>query len=135
MSGVSFKVEQVKDAKSIFGIGFSSGYQKPSGSYTYQFNQAGVFYYWSGYVESTSQILFRGIVNVSDTNDKQLELNVKLNGFTAQKCMFPFNYKSNSYSECTNQTDISFKWCSPTQSFSGQIFQCGPIGFNKILTN
>ncbi len=103
VSGVSFKVEQVKDAKSIFGIGFSS--------------------------------VFRGIVNVSDTNDKQLELNVKLNGFTAQKCTFPFNYKSNSYSECTNQTDISFKWCSPTQSFSGQIFQCGPIGFNKILTN
>ena len=49
------------------------------GSFTYQFNTPGIYYYWSGLVDSNT-ISFRGIVEVIDGNDKELEINVKLNG-------------------------------------------------------
>ncbi len=45
----------------------------------------------------------------------------------AQKCSFPFTYNSNSYSSCTN-TDLSYNWCSPTSTYSGQSLKCDPIG-------
>lgn len=44
----------------------------------------------------------------------------------AQKCSFPFTYNSNSYSSCTN-TDLSYNWCSPTSTYSGQSLKCDPI--------
>lgn len=110
----------------------------------------GTFYYWSGYVESSAQIVFRGIIVVLDSVDKELELNVKLNGFKgsfsisiiefitffyffksfqskAQKCSFLFTYKSNNYSSC-DQVDLGYNWCSPEQVHNGQSLHCDPIG-------
>lgn len=98
----SFKVEQVQDALSDVPIGFSSGDSTSSGwnlnfiyfkffycnyfyilgSYLYQFNQNGIFYYWSGYV-NPQQVSFRGVVKVENGIDKQFDLNVTLDGKNA----------------------------------------------------
>ena len=72
---------QVQDAKSYASIGFTSGDASSVGSFTKQFNIPGTFHYWSGYVEDSDQITFRGVVIVLDSMDKELEVNVKLNGF------------------------------------------------------
>jgi hypothetical protein len=81
ITGVSFKVEQIQDASSIFPIGFTSGEATPTGSYSFQFDKAGTYYYWSGYVESSQQIVLRGVVVVLDSFDKELEVFVSLNEF------------------------------------------------------
>ncbi len=79
---VAYQVVQVKDSDSYSPIGFTSGPPTAVGSFEYQFNQAGTYYYWSGSVESTGQIEFRGVVVVSSFLDVQQELNVKVNGLT-----------------------------------------------------
>lgn len=43
---LSFKVEQVRNALSEEAIGFTSGESTETGSYLYQFNEIGTFYYW-----------------------------------------------------------------------------------------
>ncbi len=83
---------QVKDAQSYAPIGFTSGSPTATGSFTYQFNQAGTFYYWSGYVESSNQILFRGVVVVSSSLDKQLQIGVQTNGFKGFKFIFSIHF-------------------------------------------
>ena len=124
---VVYQVVQVEDENSFISSGFRSGFATAVGSFQHQFNQAGTYYYWSGYVESSYQITFRGIVIVSSSNeDKQLELSVSLNGFTAQKCSFPFTYNSTVYENCTD-VDLGYSWCSPTSNYSGQSLRCDPI--------
>ncbi len=82
ISSVQFQVVQVSDATSQDPLsnGFSSGSPTATGSFKFQFNQAGTFYYWSGFVESSAQITFRGVINVKDSFDKELKVGVKLNG-------------------------------------------------------
>ena len=123
---MAFKVEQVSDSASTQAIGFTSGDPTSYGSFKYQFNKPGLYYYWSGYVESSGVISFRGLINVKDTLDRELEINLELNGFKAQKCVFPFNYKSINYTNCI-QNDFNYNWCSPTQIFSGQAIKCDQI--------
>ena len=113
----------------------------------------GTFYYWSGLVDSNT-ISFRGIVEVVDGNNKDLDINVKLNGvdgknlkhitlninyikanfgiILAQKCAFPFTYNGNTYTSCTN-VDQSFSWCSPTSTYSGQILTCDTTSKFEII--
>ena len=53
------------------------------GSYSYQFNQPGVYHYWSGYVDSNQAVTLRGVVYVSDEIDeKYLEIDVSVNGIS-----------------------------------------------------
>lgn len=120
-------VQQVSDAVSTISSGFSSGNPSSSGSYTYQFNKAGTYYYWSGYVDTAQTISFRGVIVVVDASEEHvLELNVEQNGFKAQKCVFPFTHNLNSFSSCTN-TGQSFNWCSPKAQHNGQYLKCDPI--------
>ncbi|CAF0710276.1 unnamed protein product [Brachionus calyciflorus] len=127
VSGSKFKVEQVSTPFSEERTGFSSGEPTEFGSYTYQFQVPGIYYYWSGYVDLSQVISFRGVIEVLDkTIDKELEIDVTLNGIKAQKCSFPFVYKSISYNSCTN-TDQAFNWCSPNSTFTGQILKCEPL--------
>lgn len=79
ITGISYKVLQVADALSFTGTGFDSGEASASGTFQHQFNQPGIYYYWSGFVESTKVISFRGVVEVVASSDKELELTVRLN--------------------------------------------------------
>ncbi len=118
---------QVENAKSIIPDGFSSGPKStPTGSFSYQFNKPGIYHYWSGFVEQTRQISFRGVIIVNDSIDKQFEVSLKLNDFEAQKCHFPFTYNQIEYDKCID-IDFGYNWCSPTQNYSGQIIKCDPI--------
>lgn len=132
ITGVTYKVEQVADSSSTQAIGFTSGDPTAYGIYRYQFNKPGLYYYWSGYVESSGQISFRGLIDVKDTLDRELEINLKLNGFKAQKCAFPFNYKSDNYTSCI-QNDLNYNWCSPSLLFSGQKIHCDVISNTEII--
>lgn len=80
VSDVKYQVVQVSDAQSFTPSGFSSGAPTANGSFEFKFNQAGTYHYWSGYVESTGQITFQGVINVLDTFDKELPLQFSLNG-------------------------------------------------------
>ncbi len=126
ITSVKYQVIQVEDPLSFDPIGFNSGDATDVGSYTFQFNQAGTYHYWSGYVETSNQIIFRGIIEVVATADKHLKLDVNLNGYTAQKCTFPFAYMENNYTACTSEGE-SFSWCSPSPIYNGQKLKCDPI--------
>lgn len=52
------------------------------GSFEYQFNNVGTFYYWSGFVDANGLISFRGVVNVVATTDRELTISVSVNGFS-----------------------------------------------------
>ena len=125
--GVAYQVLQVADAASFEPSGFTSGTPSASGSFSYQFNQPGTYNYWSGYVESSNMVQFRGVVQVSNSSNIELDINVSLNKFNAQKCSFPFTYNSNSYSSCTTD-GFGYNWCSPTPTFNNQIIKCDPAG-------
>ena len=52
--------------------------------------------------------------------------------FKAQKCIFPFEFNSNSYMSCTQQ-GLNFNWCSPTEKFTGQALDCNPSSnYNQL---
>ena len=62
------------------------------------------------------------IVN-DESHDKVERVEVKVNGFVAEQCSFPFEYNGNTYLACTN-IDQTFSWCSPTPIFNGQVLHC-----------
>jgi hypothetical protein len=125
VNGIKYKIEQVDSPSSenMTVDGFSSGEPSSFGSFSKQFNELGTYYYWSGYVEASQTASFRGVIIVEDPVDKTFEIEVSVGGIKAQKCSFPFNYKSNAYSQCTN-VDQSFNWCSPTLEHNGQFLNC-----------
>ncbi len=122
---VKYGVFQTADAISFNQEGFGSGAKSPAGSFTFQFNQPGVYYYSSGFVEVTNQIFFRGVVEVVDSQDKELEINLHLGDIEASKCAFPFSYNNLNYTDCTSD-DSAFSWCSPTAVYTGLKLPCEP---------
>lgn len=77
---LSYKVEQVENHFSTKKVGFSSGNASTRGSYVFQFNKPGIFHYWSGYV-NFKNISFRGTIQVQDSSDKLLDIEVLTNGY------------------------------------------------------
>lgn len=75
---------------------------------------------------------FRGVVKVEDGQDRVFDFSLNLNGFEAQKCVFPFEYHGVTYNDCTN-VDLGYLWCSPTATYSGQIIRCDSIGKLMLL--
>lgn len=101
LSNINYFVQQVADPTSTTLAGFSSGSPSTSGnqismislnvswnffyfigSFEYQFNNVGTFYYWSGFVDANGLISFRGVVNVVATTDRELTISVSVNGFS-----------------------------------------------------
>lgn len=66
---------------------------------------------------------YLGVIIVRESTFKDFEVNVKLNGFEAQKCAYPFTYKAQEYESCTT-ADQTYEWCSPTSQFTNQILKC-----------
>jgi len=120
---VKYRVVQVEGPAGNEPVGFDSGEARPAGSFSWQFALPGVYYYWSGFVDAGERVSFRGVVQVLEAVDRELEVDVTLSGATAQKCVFPFVYNAVSYESCTNVT-MGYLWCSPTRQFSGQRINC-----------
>jgi hypothetical protein len=72
------------------------------------------------------------IVVQNEANNKVERIEVKVNGFVAQQCSFPFEYKNVTYSACTN-IDQTFSWCSPYPIFNGQILKCANLSKKFIF--
>ncbi len=51
------------------------------GTFTYQFNAQGTYYYWSGFVDSNKVISFRGVIQVGPSVDVTLPVQVTVAGF------------------------------------------------------
>lgn len=78
---MKFKVEQITDSFSTEPSGFSSGDASEFGSFKYQFHEAGIYYYWSGFVDINEKISFRGVIEVLDetVSNKEFPVDVFLN--------------------------------------------------------
>lgn len=64
ISDATYRVAQLQDAESFIESGFSSGFSStPSGTYTRQFQTPGTYYYWSGYIDNSKTVSFRGYYN------------------------------------------------------------------------
>ena len=84
LTGLLYKVEQLENSVETNRVGFSSGSATSQGNFTFQFNKPGVFFYWSGYINADKDS-FRGVIQVNDTNDEQLELDVYVDEFKGFK--------------------------------------------------
>lgn len=88
VKNINYKIEQVSDAVSITPSGFSSGAPSSSGSFTYQFNNVGTYYYWSGYVDSNGRIALRGVITVTNAKNNELEIDVLVSDVKGNRKLF-----------------------------------------------
>lgn len=64
--------------------------KKNSGSFLYQFNTLGTFYYFSGYVDENQKISFRGVVEVVAEQDNELAVDVSVNDIKGKHFQYLF---------------------------------------------
>lgn len=125
--GLKFMVQQLKDPIGIEPEGFWSGPPTERGAFSFQFNNPGTYYYWSGYIEQSRVINFHGTIVVSDVDEeKDFEIEVSQNNIKALKCNFPFTYNSILYTQCTDQDEL-FEWCISSENSDVRI-PCDPLG-------
>lgn len=80
-------VEQIRNPTLRERAGFWSGPPSESGSFTFQFNKPGTYFYWSGYIEQSKVVNFHGVIVVLDVDEvKNLEIEVTQNEIKALKC-------------------------------------------------
>ncbi|UJR08495.1 hypothetical protein I4U23_012761 [Adineta vaga] len=120
-----YKIQQVMNAYSTQPSvnGFDSGIATTSGSYFYQFNSLGTFYYWSPMVDDAEVISLRGTIIVVPSESEIWHVEAISGQFTAQTCVFPFTFNSVNYTQCTSVNDTQL-WCSPTSVYTGQRLYC-----------
>lgn len=79
---IKYKVQQVDGPTSTNASGFDSGEPTSPGSFTYQFNTPGIYYYWSDIMavltgfEKISYVSFRGVVEVAGIMNKKFDVTV-----------------------------------------------------------
>jgi hypothetical protein len=59
---------------------------------------------------------------VSESSSIDYDISLKLNGFEAQKCSYPFTYESTQYQTCVDGPEYS--WCSPYPEYTNQTLNC-----------
>ncbi|CAF3637436.1 unnamed protein product [Rotaria sp. Silwood1] len=127
LTTLAYKVQQIANGYSTTPLsgGFDSGNATASGSFSYQFQTIGTYYYWTPAVDQSGLIVMRGVINVVAAQPRTLTVKVSSRSFTAQSCAFPFTFNSASYSACTTDNDTQL-WCSPTSTYTGQRLYCTP---------
>nr|ACD54600.1 fibrocystin-like protein [Adineta vaga] len=120
-----YKIQQLDNAYSTIPTvnGFDSGVATSSGTFSFQFNSLGTFYYWSPLIVPYRDISIRGIIDVIASEPDVWTTEVISNHYMAQTCVFPFTYDSVNYTSCTSVNDTRL-WCSPTSIYTGQRFYC-----------
>ncbi|CAF2963963.1 unnamed protein product [Rotaria sp. Silwood2] len=127
LTTLAYKVQQVTNGYSTTPLsgGFDSGNATASGSFSYQFQTIGTYYYWTPAVDQSGLIVMRGVINVVAAQPQTLTVKLSSGSFIAQSCAFPFTFNSITYSACTTTND-SQSWCSPTSTYTGQRLYCTP---------
>ncbi|CAF3294041.1 unnamed protein product [Rotaria sp. Silwood2] len=126
-SPVSYKIQQVDSPYSTRPVqnGFDSGPPTSSGSFSYQFDTMGTFYYWAPNITQSTEYAMRGVIDVVALMPKTMTVEAIWNKLTAQRCAFPFIFNSVNYTACTSANDTRL-WCSPTSVYTGQRLYCTP---------
>ncbi|CAF4657274.1 unnamed protein product [Rotaria sp. Silwood1] len=126
-SPVSYKIQQVDSPYSTTPVqnGFDSGPPTSSGSFSYQFDTLGTFYYWAPNITQSTGYAMRGVIDVVVLMPTTVTVEAIWNKFTAQTCAFPFIFNSANYTACTSANDTRL-WCSPTSVYTGQRLYCTP---------
>ncbi|CAF3091006.1 unnamed protein product [Rotaria socialis] len=127
LSSITYKVQQVSNGYSTTPLmnGFDSGNASASGTFSYQFQTPGIYYYWSTPVDQSGLISLRGVINVVAAQSQTLAVQVTSHSVTAQSCIFPFTFNSVTYASCTTINDTQ-QWCSPSPVYTGQRLYCTP---------
>jgi len=125
LTTLAYKVQQVATAYATEPLlnGFDSGFATASGSFSYQFDTLGTYYYWSTPVDEADQIVLRGMITVVDAQPQTFTVQAKFNSYMAQSCVFPFTFNSINYTACTSVNDTQ-RWCSPSATYTGQRLYC-----------
>ncbi|CAF4682112.1 unnamed protein product, partial [Rotaria socialis] len=133
LTTLAYKVQQAINGYSTTPQtgGFDSGNATASGSFSYQFQTVGTYYYWTPAVDQSGLIVMRGAINVVAAQPRTLTVKVSSGSFTAQSCAFPFTFNSVTYSACISTNDTQ-SWCSPTSTYNGQRLYCTPTGINSF---
>ena len=117
------------------------------GSFSYQFNTLGTFYYWSPNVDNQN-LYIRGTIDVVESQSQLLTMEFSSNqtqgrfsaelfpimscSSVAQTCLFPFTFESINYTNCTSVNDTQ-PWCSPTSMYTGQRIYCTPTSMARSM--
>ncbi|XP_067951959.1 fibrocystin-L-like, partial [Watersipora subatra] len=87
VSNVKYTVQQTDDISSLDPTRFGFGYFQESsaaGTYSYEFTQEGIFYYWSAPVDPTGTHIMRGKVEVLPKDPWSGDVHVMLGGHLAE---------------------------------------------------
>nr|XP_055075555.1 fibrocystin-L-like [Misgurnus anguillicaudatus] len=107
VSDVGYRVFSVSSPSSTDydGIVFNSGDTKtPRGFFGYRFTSPGVYYYSSGYIDSSNQKTLQGVVTVRPLEERTVELQVSVAGIQASVNLASGQMNS-SESECVATSD------------------------------
>ncbi|GFN92108.1 fibrocystin-l, partial [Plakobranchus ocellatus] len=82
VSDIGYSIQQTASPGDVVSMrgGFSSGAISRVGSFTQRFTVPGIYYYWTGYMNSFKTIYFRGTISVVALESDSRVLSVKLRG-------------------------------------------------------
>ncbi|CAF3993224.1 unnamed protein product, partial [Rotaria magnacalcarata] len=83
---VYYKIQQVANAYSTEPIpyGFDSGSSTSVGSFSYQFDSLGTFYYWAPNIDQSTGYSMRGVIDVVALEPEIMTVETILNNFTGK---------------------------------------------------
>ncbi|KAK0070514.1 fibrocystin-L [Biomphalaria pfeifferi] len=98
VSDIAYSIQQTATSYDLVALpgGFSSGTKTRSGSFTHRFTTVGNFYYWTGYMDSESNIYFRGTVLVVEHTSYSAPLSVQFTKFQAKQIVSSANNTNES---------------------------------------
>ncbi|KAK5854666.1 hypothetical protein PBY51_004842 [Eleginops maclovinus] len=131
---------------------FNSGAKSAKGSFSYRFTAPGVYYYSSGYIDSSNSIRLQGVVKVEARPKKSSTVSVSVGGIEARHVTGGSHRVSRAAEQCvaspqcpeTNDTSISLSYTvstcstpavysiSPNQGSYHQIISIQGEGFSHI---
>ncbi|XP_043922184.1 fibrocystin-L [Protopterus annectens] len=135
VTGVGYRVFSVSNPGDVDynGNGFNSGSKTDSGTFSYQFTSPGAYYYSSGYVDNSNNILMQGVVLVAPVQDSMLKLNVLVDGIEANYIQ-GIQRNQRSIDNCLAAVPDCSQTPSTTFNESGLFFQISSC-YSPTITN
>ncbi|KAH9519161.1 Fibrocystin-L, partial [Bulinus truncatus] len=86
VSDIGYSIQQTATPydKESLSDGFSSGVKTRKGSYTHHFTVVGVYYYWTGFMDSAKSVYIRGKIQVTELHSYSVQLSVKVMGIESK---------------------------------------------------
>ncbi|KAH9519162.1 Fibrocystin-L [Bulinus truncatus] len=96
VSDIGYSIQQTATPydKESLSDGFSSGVKTRKGSYTHHFTVVGVYYYWTGFMDSAKSVYIRGKIQVTELHSYSVQLSVKVLGIESKYLYLTKGYAS-----------------------------------------